>query len=116
MELPEVSADDAHVVKVTKEGYEPGIQIITVKPDERREVEVALKPLMGKLKIKVRPWARVYVDGEPMGMTPLIPLELPVGEHIVQVKNERLREKRSFKVIVKPNEVHSMEVNLLKKE
>jgi len=116
IELPEVSADDAHVVKVTKEGYEPGIQTITVKPDERREVEVALKPLMGKLKIKVRPWARVYVDGEPMGMTPLIPLELPVGEHIVQVKNERLREERSFKVIVKPNEVHSMEVNLLKKE
>jgi hypothetical protein len=116
MELPDVSADDVHVVKVTKEGYELGVQTITVKPDERREVEVALKPLMGKLKIKVRPWARVYVDGEPMGMTPLTPLELPVGEHIIQLKNEKLREERSFRVMVKPNEVHSMDVNLLKKE
>ncbi len=70
----------------------------------------------GKLKIRVTPWAHVYVDGKPMGMTPLKPLELTVGEHIVQVKNERLREERSFRVVVKPNEVHSMEVNLLKKE
>ncbi len=72
--------------------------------------------LKGQLKIRVTPWAHVYVDGEPMGMTPLKPLELPVGEHIVQVKNRELGEERSFRVVVKPNEVHSMDVNLLKKE
>jgi hypothetical protein len=72
--------------------------------------------IKGQLKIRVIPRAHVYVDGEPMGMTPLKPLELPVGEHIVQVKNRELGEERSFRVVVKPNEVHSMDVNLLKKE
>ncbi|MFB0507738.1 MAG: PEGA domain-containing protein [Thermodesulfobacteriota bacterium] len=116
IEVPEVSADDAHKITVVKKGYATAVRTVTVKPDERREVGVALKPLMGKLKIKVRPWARVYVDGKSMGMTPLTPLELPVGEHIVQVKNEKLGEERSFRVTVKPNEVQSLDVNLLKKE
>jgi len=116
IEVPEVSADDAHKITVVKKGYATAVRTVTVKPDERRELGVALKPLMGKLKIKVRPWARVYVDGKSMGMTPLTPLELPVGEHIVQVKNEKLGEERSFRVIVKPNEVQSLDVNLLKKE
>lgn len=56
------------------------------------------------------------VDGKPMGMTPLTRLERPVGEHIVQVKNEKLRGERFFRVIVKPNEVQSLNVNLLKNE
>ncbi len=51
-----------------------------------------------------------------MGRTPLKPLELSVGEHIVRVKNRELGEERSFRVVVKPNEVHFMDVNLLKKE
>ncbi|MFQ5843152.1 MAG: hypothetical protein ACE5I8_12040, partial [Thermodesulfobacteriota bacterium] len=58
----------------------------------------------------------MYVDGQPMGMIPLTPLELPVEEHIVQVKNREPGEEQSFRVMVKPNEVHSLDVNLLKKE
>ena len=72
--------------------------------------------IKGKLKIKVTPWAHVYVDGKPKGTTPLEPLELTPGEYIVMVKNEKLAEERSFRVTIKPNEVHSMEVDLLKKE
>jgi hypothetical protein len=39
-----------------------------------------------------------------------------VGEHAVQVKNERLREERFFREGVKPNEVQSLDLNVLKKE
>ena len=257
IELPDVSADDVHKIRVVKKGYPTGVQTVTVKPGERKEVEVALKPLLGeirvisdppgakvylnnqdmgrntptrlsglspgrhklklkkegykvwedevivrasepldlsgvklqeafgelnlhvspwadvyykgeklgttplanirfqegfhklvlknpllniekevtvkivaneltkksvdimegikgKLKIKVTPWAHVYVDGKPMGTTPLKPLELTAGEHIVQVKNDKLGKQRSSRVVIKPNEVHSMEVNFLK--
>jgi len=69
--------------------------------------------LVGKLKIKARPWARVYVDGKDRGMTPLTALELPPGEHIVQLENEKLGKKRFARVLIRPNEVHSLEVDLL---
>jgi len=83
----------------------------------RKSIDIDITgEIKGKLKIKVTPWADVYVDGKHMGTTPLKPLELPVGEHIVRVKNERLREERSLKVLVKPNQVHSLEVNFLKKQ
>jgi tRNA A-37 threonylcarbamoyl transferase component Bud32 len=67
----------------------------------------------GVLKIKVHPWADVYVDGKPKGTTPLKPIELMAGEHIVLVKNEKLGKERSFPIVIKPNEVVSREVDLL---
>jgi len=92
---------------------------ITVKIEAdkvtRQSVDL-MEGIKGKLKIKVTPWAHVYVDGKSKGTTPLKPLELTPGEHIVMVKNEKLAAERSFRVIIKPNEVHSMEVDLLKKE
>jgi tRNA A-37 threonylcarbamoyl transferase component Bud32 len=73
-----------------------------------------LEGIKGKLKIRVTPWAYVYVDGKPMGTTPLIPLELTAGEHFVLVKNDKLGKQQSSMVIIRPNEVHSMEVDLLR--
>jgi hypothetical protein len=75
-----------------------------------------MEGIRGQLKINVRPWADVYIDGKRMGSTPLKPLELTVGEHTVLVKNEKLAEERSFRIIIKPNEVVSRKVDLLKKE
>ena len=72
--------------------------------------------LQGQLKIRVAPWADVYVDGKLKGTTPLKPLELMAGEHTVLVKNEKLAKQRSFRIIIKPNQVHSLDVNLLKKK
>ncbi len=79
----------------------------------KRSIDIT-KGMKGKLKIKVIPWAHVYIDGEPMGMTPLKPIELRTGEHEILVKNETLKVKQSFKVIIRTNEVVSREVDLLK--
>ena len=78
----------------------------------KRSIDIT-KGMKGKLKIKVIPWAHVYIDGKPMGMTPLKPIELRAGEHEVLVKNETLKAKQSFKVIIRANEVVSREVDLL---
>jgi len=70
----------------------------------------------GKLKINVKPWADVYVDGKRIGETPLEPLELKPGEYFVLVKNEKLGKKSSSRVIIEPNKTYSVEVNWLEKE
>ena len=81
---------------------------ITVKivadKTERISIDI-MEGIKGMLKINVNPWADVYVDGKKMGSTPLKPLELTVGEHEVQLKNEPLKMERSFKVTIKANEV-----------
>ncbi len=94
-------------------------KLITVKIVAGKVTKTSLdltEGIKGKLKIKVTPWARVYVDGNPMGMTPLRPLELTVGEHIILVKNDKLGRQQTSRIIIKSNEVYSMVVDLLKKE
>ncbi|MGC4059570.1 MAG: serine/threonine-protein kinase [Aquabacterium sp.] len=42
----------------------------------------------GVLKLSVIPWGEVWVDGRSMGVTPPLPqLRLPVGAHVVVVRN-----------------------------
>jgi hypothetical protein len=90
---------------------------VTIVADKINTKTVDLmEGIKGKLKIKVIPWADVYVDGKRKGTTPLKPLELAAGEHTVLVQNRRLGAQRSFRVMIKPNEVVSKEVNLLEKE
>jgi tRNA A-37 threonylcarbamoyl transferase component Bud32 len=95
---------------------------ITVKivADKTQKMSIdIMEGIKGSLKINVNPWADVYVDGKKMGSTPLKPLELTVGEHEVQLKNELLKMERSFKVTIKANEVKevvSKDVNWIKKK
>ncbi|MCK5554396.1 MAG: PEGA domain-containing protein, partial [Deltaproteobacteria bacterium] len=90
---------------------------VTIVADKINTKTVDLmEGIKGKLKIKVIPWADVYVDGKRKGTTPLKSLELAAGEHTVLVQNRRLGAERSFRVMIKPNEVVSKEVNLLEKE
>jgi len=88
------------------------VQIVADKVT-KKSVDIT-EGIKGKLKIRVTPWAHVYVDGKLRGTTPLEPLELVAGEHQVELKNETLKVKRSFTVRIKPNEVVSKEVDLLK--
>ena len=91
--------------------------VVKIMADKTEKMSIdIMEGITGKLKINVRPWAHVYVDGKNMGSTPLKPLELTVGEHTVLVENEKLGKKRSFRVMIKANEMVSKNVNLLEKE
>src|SRR5262249_19391050 len=46
-------------------------------------------PEPGRLKINLLPWARVSLDGQPLGSTP-IDLEVPAGRHQVLLENPDL--------------------------
>ena len=104
------------VLKNPPLNIEKEVTVKIVADKVTKEIVDITEGIQGTLKIRVNPWAYVYVDGESMGMTPLKPLELTVGEHTVLVKNEKLAEERSFRIIIKPNEVVSKNINLLKKE
>ena len=115
--VSEVETDPASGVLGTQE--KKSLTAVEDRPPEKSDQGAQAPPPLpktGTLEINVRPWAYVYVDGKEMGMTPLEPLELMVGEHVVLVKNRKLAEERSFRILIKANEVISKNVNLLNKE
>lgn len=42
---------------------------------------------MATLKLSVTPWADVWVDGKKVGRTPLQPLKLKPGKHVIKLEN-----------------------------
>jgi Domain of unknown function (DUF4388)/PEGA domain len=47
----------------------------------------------GTLRLLVRPWADVYVDGRHAGQTPIGALQLPRGSHTILMRHPELGEK-----------------------
>jgi hypothetical protein len=47
----------------------------------------------GTLRLLVRPWADVYVDGRHVGQTPMGALRLPPGSHTIVMRHPELGEK-----------------------
>jgi hypothetical protein len=57
-------------------------------------------PPNGTISVNALPWAQVWIDGNPVGETPLANLSVPVGEHEVLFRHPQLGERRE-KAIVK---------------
>ena len=55
--------------------------------------------MRGKLVVRVKPWAHVFVDGRAAGATP-ISRELSPGKHRVRLVNEDLGKSDSIVVTI----------------
>jgi hypothetical protein len=73
---------------------------------------VSEKPRKGQLRIAVQPWAEVSVDGASVGMTPLSPIRLHEGSHLVELKNGELGVSRKKRVVIAPSRETRLAVNL----
>jgi PEGA domain-containing protein len=65
----------------------------------------------GTVRIRVLPWADVEVDGEPKGTTPLRPLALSAGSHILRFRHPDFRPLIR-RITVRANETLAVEVDL----
>jgi eukaryotic-like serine/threonine-protein kinase len=50
----------------------------------------ASSPRLGKLELRIRPFAEVYLDGKKLGETPLPPVPATVGKHKLRLVNPTL--------------------------
>jgi PEGA domain-containing protein len=53
----------------------------------------------GRISINAMPWAQVWIDGNPVGDTPLAYLPLAVGDHEILLRHPQLGEHREMAVI-----------------
>lgn len=74
----------------------------TVRVTAGRVVPLEINPPNGSISINAQPWAQVFIDGRPVGDTPLANLSIPLGEHDVVFRHPQLGERRQ-KAIVQAN-------------
>ena len=65
---------------------------VVVGPGRTQAVTVDVPS--GQLSINALPWANVWLDGQPIGATPLANIDVPVGDHDVIWRHPELGERR----------------------
>ncbi len=87
-------APGKHTVKVTKEGFLPIEQALTVTGNDVMRVPLSLTPVpLGSITFESVPaGASVYLDGQFRGMTPLSLHDVPAGSHAVMITSEGFQD------------------------
>lgn len=67
---------------------------VKVQVQPGRTVEVPVTLPNGSLSISAVPWAEVWVDGQPVGQTPLGHVAVPIGEHEVIWRHPQRGERK----------------------
>ena len=113
-----VTADQRHMVEVRKPGMRSRALEISVAAGEKREVDVKLSPEglragpSGWLTVRCTPPALVYLDGSPLGSSPLTRIQLPARRYKLTLANPTLRLKKVVHVTVRRNRTEEIDVNL----
>ncbi len=84
-------------------------RVIEVKPGQITSLSVTLPN--GTMNINAVPWATVWIDGNPVGDTPLGNLSVSLGEHDIVFRHPQLGERRE-KTVVRADGVTRVTVNL----
>jgi hypothetical protein len=105
-------AEGAYELELVSDIYEIR-QSVSAKIGAGRSTRIAVPLPSGSLSINALPWADVWVDGSPVGTTPLANLTLKVGNHEVLFRHPTLGERQET-VVVKAVTPARLGVNLIR--
>jgi hypothetical protein len=72
-------------------------QSVTIKAGEI--IRLNVQPPDGRVSINAQPWAQVWIDGNPVGETPLANLTVSAGEHEIVFRHPQLGERRETTIV-----------------
>jgi serine/threonine-protein kinase len=78
-------------------------------PEEEVDAGVAVPvrpvaPKTGKLELRIRPYATVFLDDKKLGDTPLPPITVSVGRHKLRLVNPAFGKDVELTIVIKPGE------------
>jgi hypothetical protein len=85
----------------------------TVRVDAGQTAVISLKWPTGGLSLNAVPWAQAFVDGAPVGETPIANIQVPIGPHDILFRHPQLGERRTS-VTVTTRETSRVGVDLRK--
>jgi hypothetical protein len=71
----------------------------TVEIKAGQIVPLTIRPPDGRVSINALPWAQVWIDGTPVGETPLANLSVAVGQHEITFRHPQLGERRETTIV-----------------
>ena len=95
---------------VSQEGKARRTTKVEVSEGDRAQATVNFAT--GTLIIRVRPWAKVKVNGRAKGITPLQPLVLPAGKYRVVLENPELKVRQKHTVTIKAGATEELKIKL----
>ncbi|MBQ2187148.1 MAG: PEGA domain-containing protein [Bacteroidales bacterium] len=76
-------------ITVTKDHYQPVTKVIFLKNGDNQTVEIDMMPICGKINITTNTTgAKVYIDNQEIGVTPLKNKDVIVGMHELKIEKE----------------------------
>ncbi len=107
-------APGAHQIRLTNPelGLSKNLKI-EVSSGQVVRKKVAFSVAKGKLLVRARPWADVYLNGKKIGTTPLPPRALPPGDYVVRLHNPTLDQETDKRVKIEPGKTARVTVNFL---
>jgi len=104
-----------HSVRLENPNYKVWQKNLRFNPGDTLNLNVRLELLEGALKLIVRPWADVYIDGKFYETTPIAqPIKLSAGEHRLKLINPLYKPYEEV-IVIKPSQVLKKDVELEKK-
>ncbi len=81
-------AAGTHRLKLENPSYKPWQRNISIVANDTASIDAKLEPRDGSLKLTVKPWADVYIDGKFYETTPIAdPIRLSPGNHVLKLIN-----------------------------
>lgn len=104
-----------HQLRLTLDGYAAWTKEVTVKPEDNLTIEAALVGLTGGLEVSSTPsGAKVYLDSQARGNTPLTLGDITPGEHEVRVSTGGYDDWQQ-RVTVGPNSRTEVKATLVRR-
>ncbi len=104
-----------HNVRLENPNFKIWQKNLRFNPGDTLNLNVRLELLEGALKLIVRPWADVYIDGKFYETTPIAqPIKLSAGEHRLKLINPLYKPYEEV-IVIKPNQVLKKDIELEKK-
>jgi tRNA A-37 threonylcarbamoyl transferase component Bud32 len=103
-----------YYVKIEKEGYETIEEPIRVISNTEKTYElIKLESKVGKLVLKVHPYANVFLDGKEIGeVPPTKTQEVKEGKHTIKFISIKLNKELTIEVEIKGDETKEIRMNM----
>jgi len=101
-----------HSVEIKKENYFTHKEQVQIKAEENKEMDIALKPKVGSIKIVGKPFkAKVYLNDKKIGVSPLTKRNIIIGNYQLRVELEGYATYTK-NVVIEKDETETIKYNL----
>ncbi len=87
--------------------HAPGEALAEVREESPSRAALRTPAAPGVLRINTRPWAEIYIDGQRVGNTPQMHLELTAGWHRISLRNPELELVKAFTIKIAPGQTET---------